>query len=140
MQNRYSVINDHACGVTQRITVHDQLLFTTTMYYISYDARLAPILMYRQHAGVRYWPISYTCYRTPPKGIIHLPLNSGWLIHAQWSAAIDVTMAINKLHTVYWQYHSFVVALPLVPTALVAIQQQTRDICQYMVCNLDKLY
>ena len=44
--------------------------------------------------------------------------------------------AINKLHTVYWQYHSSVSALPLVPTVLVTIQQQTHDIHQYTVCNL----
>ena len=43
---------------------------------------------------------------------------------------------ISILHTVYCQYHSSVAALPLVPAALVAIQQQTRDICQYTVCNL----
>jgi len=43
---------------------------------------------------------------------------------------------INILHTVYWQYHSSVAALPLVPAALVAIQQQTRDICQYTAYNL----
>ena len=43
---------------------------------------------------------------------------------------------INILHTVYCQYHSSVAALPLVPVALVAIQQRTRDICQYTVCNL----
>ena len=33
--------------------------------------------------------------------------------------------AINKVHTLYRQYHSSVAALPLV--TLVAIQQQTRD-------------
>ena len=39
-------------------------------------------------------------------------------------------------HTVYWQYHLSVAALPIVPMALVAMRQQTRDICQYTVCNL----
>ena len=43
---------------------------------------------------------------------------------------------INILHTVYWQYHSSVAVLPLMPAALVAIRQQTRDICQYKLCNL----
>ena len=43
---------------------------------------------------------------------------------------------INTLLTVYWKYHSSVVVLPLVPTALVAIQQQTHDISQYTVNNI----
>ena len=34
---------------------------------------------------------------------------------------------MNKLHTVYWQYHPSVAALPLVPTALMAIRQPTCD-------------
>ena len=36
---------------------------------------------------------------------------------------IDRSHRINTLLTVYWKYHSSVVVLPLVPTALVAIQQ-----------------
>ena len=47
-----------------------------------------------------------------------------------------VPAAINTLLTVDWKYHSSVVVLRLVPTALVAIQQQTRDISQYTVNNI----
>ena len=49
---------------------------------------------------------------------------------------IDRSHRINALLTVYWKYHSSVVVLSLVPTALVAIQQQTRDISQYTVNNI----
>ena len=49
---------------------------------------------------------------------------------------IDRSHRINTLLTVYWKYHSSVVVLPLVPTALVAIQQQTHDISQYTVNNI----
>ena len=49
---------------------------------------------------------------------------------------IDRSHRINTLLTVYRKYHSSVVVLPLVPTALVAIQQQTRDISQYTVNNI----
>ena len=50
---------------------------------------------------------------------------------------IDRSHRINTLLTMYWKYHESVVVLPLVPTALVAIQQQTRDISQYTVNNIN---
>ena len=39
----------------------------------------------------------------------------------------------NGSRAINWQYHSSVAALPLVPMIFVAIQQLTRDICQYMI-------
>ena len=65
-------------------------------------------------------------------------LNFGWPVRTQWWALTRScgyyygSCMINILHTVYWQYHSSrsVATLPLV-----SIQQQTRDIYQYTVCN-----
>ena len=64
--------------------------------YLLHYVRLAPIRMYRQQVCDMGPYRTLAIYCTPPKGIIHLPFNSGWLVHSQWHVAIDVTMVFVR--------------------------------------------
>ena len=74
--------------------------------------------MYRQ----QFEPISHTCYRTSPKGSVHLSLNSGWLVCTQWRAAVDVTMVAGDKQITYFVPANITRLLPhchaLVPMTL----------------------
>ena len=88
---------------------------------------LKVILPYIVHEGMK------SHITTVHEGII---LHVKMFFSSCFHVLIDRSHRINTLLTVYWKYHSSVVVLPLVPTVLVAIQQQTRDISQYTVNNI----